>query len=297
MIWLPSDRAKELAQGQADQQQQQQQQQGGVHDPAAQQMQQDQQAEEQQVQLQQQDAAADPAAAAPMSETASPVPQRWHIQLLVESAQNPVLTKPAIKACAIISQSSGTYALLLAPYRLALVRVARRLRRLVGVNWGALNHRGFLSDQQIASLTELDQPAVDQVREYVDLVWQTVEQVTAMVNKQLAEEKWEQQVAAVQFALLWRGSGSQQRGADGIGGKRPRMCGDDSTTAAAAAAAVAAADVMEVMHEEEGQAAAGGCGVMEQQQQQLMAALCAMVMRSKRRIDLQEMVRAARRQL
>jgi hypothetical protein len=303
-IWLPRDRVRKAAQGQPNQQQQQQQlqQQGDGDDPAAQQVQHDQQAGEQQVQ-QQQDAVAEPAAAAPVSETAAPVPQRWHIQLLVEAAQNPVLAKPLIKACCYIADSCGTYALLLAPYCSALMRAVLRLRRLVGVDWQALNHHEDLSAQQMAWLTELDQPVVDRSWRYVVFVWETVRQVTARVKAALAAEVWEQQAAAVQFALLWRGSESQQQGTEGIGNKRARVICDEHPTAAAA---VAAADdtVMAVVGEADAEAAAGGsggsCAMMEQQQQQqqqVTAALCVLVTHSKRRTDLQQMVRAFRRQL
>jgi hypothetical protein len=39
-------------------------------------------------------------------------PQPWHIQLLVEAAQNPALAVPAIKTCVYIADSSNTNALL-----------------------------------------------------------------------------------------------------------------------------------------------------------------------------------------
>jgi hypothetical protein len=295
-MWLPSDFARKAAQGQADQQQQQ----GGGDDPAAQQVQPDQVAEVgQQQQQQQQINGPDPAAAVPPSEAAALVPQRWHIQLLAEAAQNPLLAEPAIKACAYIADSRGAYALMLAPYRAALMRASLRLRGLVGFDWEGLNHGGVLSDEQMATLTRVDPRAVDRLQGYVAFVLQAAVQVTAKVQEALAKEVWQQQVAAVQFALLWRGSEGQQQSAEMCVRKHARMCCDDSTTVAAAA------DVLEAIGLGEAKAAGGGsscvCGVMEQQQQQhqqqLMAALRALVTHSKRRTSLQQMVQAAQRQL
>jgi hypothetical protein len=299
-IWMPIDRARKGAAAQAGQQQQQ----GGGDDPAAQQAQQDQlEIIDQQQQEQQQADGADPAAvaaaaaaAAPLSDTAALVPQRWHVQLLAEAAQNPVLAKPAIRACAYIADSCGTFALLLAPYRAALLRAARRLRGLVGVDWEALNHRGALSAEQMVNLTELEQAAVEQLRGFVSFVWHAIKQVHAKVKEVRSEEVWLQQAAAVQFALLWRGSEGQQQGAEQVVGKRVRLHGSDD------GADAAAAGVMEVTGEDAAQAAGcgigGSCGLMEQQQQQqLMAALCTLVVHSKRRTDLQHMLRTSRRHL
>jgi hypothetical protein len=290
-MWLPSDCARKAAQGQADQQQHQQ---GGADNHAAQQVQQDQVDAADQQQQEQQIDQADSAAAVPTSETAAPVPQRWHIQLLAEAAQNPVLAIPAIKACAYIADSRGAYALMLAPYRSVLKRAARRLQGLVGVDWEGLNQCGVLSDEQVTSLTGVDQPAVDQLQGYVDFVLQAAEQVTAKVATALAGEVWEQRVAAVQFALLWRGSESQQQSANRCVRKQARMGRDDSTTLAATT------DVVEVSGEREVQAAGAGSGGncrMIELQQQLMAALCALVTHSKWRTNLQQMVQAAQRQL
>jgi hypothetical protein len=145
-------------------------------------------------------------------------------------------------------------------------------------------------------MTELDQRAVDLLRGYVGNVWQAAKRVTARVNEALTEEVWKQQAAAVQYALLSCSSQSERQGAEGTGRKQARMCCKHSTVASAAA------DDGEVVGEGEAQAAAAGgcssCGVMEQhQQQQPMAALCALVMHSKRRTDLQHMVRVSLQQL
>ncbi|KAF6250819.1 hypothetical protein COO60DRAFT_1464876, partial [Scenedesmus sp. NREL 46B-D3] len=113
--------------------------------------------------------------------------------------------EPAIMACVYIADSSNTRALLLARYRAALLRAVRRLRPLVGVNWEALNQRGVLSAEQLDPLTQLTQAAVHELRTMVSHVAFNVQMALAKVQDVLVEEAWQQQVAAVEYALRHSG--------------------------------------------------------------------------------------------
>ncbi|KAF6260406.1 hypothetical protein COO60DRAFT_1685184 [Scenedesmus sp. NREL 46B-D3] len=201
-------------------------------------------------------------------------------------------------ACVYIADSSNAHALLLARYRAALLRAVRRLRPLVGSDWAALNQPGELSAEQLAMLTGVDQPAVDELRGFIADVLHKVLRVLQTVQEMLQEGVWERQEAAVRFASLWRGQeggAGRQRGAEeGDSKKQRRSC--------AGGGGVLAADAMAV-DEEDVQAAdgsGGSCQVLEQeqkQQQQLTSALHVLVLCSKQRTDLQHVLRASRRQL
>jgi hypothetical protein len=110
------------------------------------------------------------------------------------------------------------------------------------------------------------------------------------IKAKLSQEVWEQQVAAVQYALLRGGcEGSrEQQLQEGEGcSKRLRSC--STGTAAVACAAGGSGGVAD---------GGGDLGWMpEQQQRQLMAALCVLVCRSKRRNELEGLLQTAYHQL
>jgi hypothetical protein len=171
-VWLNKDstHAQEAAPEPAEQQQQQQ----AVNPLPAD-------------QLQQQEQQQQPAAAA-VASAATLVPQPWHVQLLAQAAQNPILAKPAIMSCVFIADSGNTHALLLAPYRAALMRAVRRLQPLIGIGWAGLTQGAWLEEDDLEPLNQLQEDTVKDLRGLVAHVMYKVQGVLEKVEAQLAQE-------------------------------------------------------------------------------------------------------------
>jgi hypothetical protein len=185
-IWVNKDstHAQEAAPEPAEQQQQQ----AAEPLPADQLQQQEQQQQQQPVEPH--PAAAAGAATAAVVSAVTPVPQPWHVQLLAQAAQNPILGKLAIMPCVFIADSGNTHALLLAPYMAALMRSVRRLQPLIGTDWAGLTQGAWLEEDQLEPLTQLQENFVIDVRGLVAYVIYTVQKVLGKVEAQLAQEVW-----------------------------------------------------------------------------------------------------------
>jgi hypothetical protein len=224
-----------------------------------------------------------------------------HVRALVQAAQDPLLAGPALVSCMYIAKLRSRSVLLLAPYCDALLRAVRRLLGLVGLNWAALNPDQDLTAEDLGPLTRITEDYVEELQEIVHYVWYRVYQAQVQVKEKLAAVTWEQQAAAVQFALLFRTTTGVDHVKLVCEGASKRGCYKSTVQGAAAAA-----DKFE-----EGVGCAGSDnsssrGLLWQQQQQqgeggggvqLTAALVQLVACSKQCTSLQELLQTSRQQL
>jgi hypothetical protein len=229
-----------------------------------------------------------------------PVLQQWHLQLLVEAAQNPLLARSAVQALFWLTVVPYSYyALLLAPDKMALFRAVHRLVQLAGLgfDWDDLDPKAQLHEQAFEILKGQTVSFLNKLKQVWAWITDQGERAVQKMQEYLeGEVVREQQAATVQFLAVYLsskdadGSSSSKGRLEDTGPLHKKRCNGSSNAGspcAAAAAETAAAD-----------AGGGGRLVQQQQQRQLLQdALTLLISCSKRRTDIEELLQASRKEL